>query len=226
MSVAQNSVTLSIIGSAGRGADADKMSGEVFERAVCKATRFIKNKNIDIDNLVLVSGGSAWCDHVAVRLFLEKIHFPITSFDISCDNVKVKQFQGLVLHLPCAFLDTGRFDNSVCGRILNELHDEFNAKMNLNNDSHFDSFSDILAAIHLGAEVVVTNGFSGRNARVAESDYVLAFSWHANEAELLRSGGGTAQTYEMAKGKKRNCYHITLIAPLVKDVNAWFCKKS
>lgn len=64
--------TLSIIGSAGRKEDAAKVSKERFDAMVYDANQtIIETLKLDPKKLILVSGGAAFGDHVAVKLFLD-----------------------------------------------------------------------------------------------------------------------------------------------------------
>src|ERR1700722_8290227 len=63
---------LSIIGSAGRNEDAAKVSKERFTSMGHDAHETITKKlKLDPKSVILVSGGAAFGDHVAVKLFLE-----------------------------------------------------------------------------------------------------------------------------------------------------------
>src|SRR5687767_5866354 len=96
MSDAQKaSVRVAIVGSAGRNEDASKMSQERFQTMCSKADNIItEDWKMERSQVILVSGGSAFADHVAVRLWLEK----------------PSAYAGLELHLPCEFeLKESRF---------------------------------------------------------------------------------------------------------------------
>lgn len=174
--------TISIIGSAGRNDDAPKMTKELFQVMVSKAKGEILSllEEKSETNYTLVSGGAAWADHVAVRLYLEGF----------CEN--------LTLHFPARW-DKNKFDNaSKDGFMSNKYHTAFSARMKV------DTLSEISQAIEKGAKVITYNGFFLRNKEVAKSDVILAFSWAENESEI---SGGTGYTWSLAKGKK---IHIPL----------------
>ena len=112
-------VTISIIGSAARSlSDQIKFNSRTFHQAFNHAkfliTEFIRSN--PSEKIVLVSGGSAWIDHIAVKLFL--------FFQLE-DGIIV---QDLKLHLPCGYKEIPetqaiRFDSdSSAGRRLNELN--------------------------------------------------------------------------------------------------------
>src|SRR5690606_1280513 len=78
--------TIAIIGTAGRGDDAAKLGPALFAAMVRDAAERVAA----FPDPRLVSGGAAWADHVAVKLFLEG------------------KVAGLTLHLPAEFRN-GRF---------------------------------------------------------------------------------------------------------------------
>lgn len=54
-------VTVGIIGSAGRKADAKKMTQQIFNKMLAKAKELItQNFKLDLSQVHLVSGGAAW----------------------------------------------------------------------------------------------------------------------------------------------------------------------
>lgn len=168
-------ITLSIVGSAGRGDDAKRMSKNHFEAAYIVAEGLIDQfgeNNYPITHLV--SGGAAFIDHVAVRLFLKK---------------KVKHLR---LFLPCQW-DNGSYEDSGTddfktnpGRTLNKYHKAFQ------NRTLIHSLSEIQSAKFEGAELLpCRGGFYGRNAMVAKSDCLIAMTF-GNKEEV--KDGGTAHT--------------------------------
>ena len=64
-------VTVSIIGTAGRKSDGSKLNPKIFVDMVKTALDTIKNV-WKLEDVELVSGGAAYADHVAVKLFLEQ----------------------------------------------------------------------------------------------------------------------------------------------------------
>ncbi len=169
--------TFAIVGTAGRKDDANRLSAKHFE-AMCECAKLLLRRFNETDYGIdtLVSGGAAWADHVAVRLFLNK------------------EVPKLKLFFPCQFLgpDIG-FDPAPLneyekqkgystGDTANHLHAKFSRKINAN------SFREIQLAIQQGAMVsVVKGGFYGRNARIAESDILLAMTFGENE--WVKDGG-------------------------------------
>ena len=170
-------ITLAIIGTAGRKDDKKRLSSESFV-SMCNIAKSLvstlKKNNYPITHLV--SGGSAWADHVAVSLYLKGI------------------VKNLRLYVPCEFINS-RFVDDNCGarnfyppgKSLNEYHDFFQRKSGIN------SLSEITSAIARGAEVLVCNGgFHGRNSMVAKSDVMLAMTF--GDKDMVKIGGGTADT--------------------------------
>jgi hypothetical protein len=185
-------------------------------RAMCK--RALQVITVDwrlpLERVRLVSGGSAWSDHVAVDLFLQHAR------DTGAADAKSASFEGLTLYLPCAiasdqpqFVDTAdRKWQTSPGRTLNALHAQFAKKMG--RDGPSATIEDLLAAQRNGAVLHVGSdrGFHARNTRVAKSQYVLALTWSAN-AKRPTGGGGTADTWKKAVAsgtKSSNMCHISL----------------
>ena len=177
---------VSIIGSAGRLGDGERMSRDLFISMVRKAEHLISNVfKLTKSDVALISGGSAWADHVAVRLWLESV----------ADTDSPDSFSGLRLYLPCAFDSTSdgsppMFHGSV-GERLNELHASFTNKMKC----EFDSRTDIVCAHALGAELNYQYpGFHNRNRQIGQSEYIIAFTW--GESNVFPKAGGTKHTWD------------------------------
>jgi hypothetical protein len=145
------------------------------------AERFIDFYHHHDRAIELVSGGAAWADHVAVRLFLDG------------------KASSLTLHLPCPFvdgkyLDTGSNDwRTNPGQSANYYHQKFSQAMGC------DTLADIQTAISKGANVVVGAGFHQRNSQIAKSDVLLAFTWAVGDTP---SDGGTLDTWNKCKAPK------------------------
>ena len=128
-------------------------------------------------------------DHIAVGLFL------------------MQEVPSLTLHLPTQltidgkpqFMDTGSTDWRINpGRSANKLHKQFSTKINE------DSLQHLNTAITVGATLFIHEGFHARNSSVAESDYLLAFTWGSGD---VPKEGGTMDTWSKCKGRK---YHVPL----------------
>src|SRR4029077_1292165 len=97
-------------------------------------------------DIQLQSGGAAFSDHLAVRLYLEHL---MEAFDL---NNSDHCFKTLTLWMPCAFqerrfADTGSYDwKANPGKIANRQHDLFSKLIK------HDSFKDLACAKALGAE--------------------------------------------------------------------------
>jgi hypothetical protein len=195
----EKKVTIAIIGSAGRKDDASKMKATFF-RQMCDSSKKIIVDEWKMVNPPphLVSGGSAWSDHVAVRLFIDSaLHHLATS---SKEDKEIIRVSGLTLHLPCdfemdsknpRFKDTGSSSwMTNPGRYLNELHKKFSQVCGIS------SLVDIFTALKLGATCTVSSGFHARNALVAQSQFVLAWTWSSTQ---VPQDGGTLHTWNLAK---------------------------
>lgn len=201
MSVCNNNINkfkISIIGTAGRNEDSNKMSKVLFTTVMNHVKHFIINiLHLNFNNIILVSGGSAWIDHVAVRLYLENI--------FSDDNNK---FAGLQLHLPCPIIkdiNTNKYifsPNSTAGTMLNSLHSNFCNKMG----SNFHSIEDIISVQALNAVIISNyNGFLDRNKAVSKSEYIIAYTF--NNSNIPKEGG-TKHTWDLSKSNHK--YHFSL----------------
>lgn len=196
---------IAIVGTAGRGSDAAKMSPAIFNKMAQYAKQCISKLSPEHSKVILVSGGSAWADHVAVKLFLESL--------LEEDgSTNVPRIGGLELHLPCAF-DDGSSGNpeydrkSFVGNRLNTLHHSFDRKM-MTSEKRFNSLNDIRTAILLGAVIKVRNGFHARNTTIARSavDGLIAFTWR-NDLSTPKQGG----TYDTWKKSTSSCkIHVPL----------------
>jgi len=168
-------ITFAIVGTAGRKDDATKLSKQHFEAMCIVASGLIDQCNESNYTIThLVSGGAAWADHVAVKLFSDKKVPHLRLFlPAEWDNGSYKDL-GI----------TDPFKNP--GGTANYYHKRFQ------NSTHIHSLSQIQSALSEGAELIpVAKGFYARNALVAKSDFLLAMTF-GNEHEVKE--GGTADT--------------------------------
>src|SRR3990167_1052603 len=166
---------VSICGSAGRNEDLEALNKDVFERMISKAKEYLETLG-EKKEIILVSGGAAWSDHIAVKLFL------------------TGDYGGLVLHLPCEFKN-GKFEDfsTNCAKSANYYHALFSQKC------CFNSLKELEQAIHKCAKIAIHKGFFARNTYIASSPYLLAFSTApGNKPEK----GGTLDTWSKCKGIK------------------------
>ncbi|XWV25276.1 hypothetical protein QJ856_gp0494 [Tupanvirus deep ocean] len=135
------------------------------------------------DNIILVSGGSAWADHVAVQLYLEG------------------NFGGLELYLPTTFnTKTKKFENTHEGRTLNFLHGQCADKTKCDI---FGELSQVVSSPNV--KVVVKRGFFARNTLISQNcDHLIAFTFGENAP----IDGGTFDTWK--KTKHENKIHFSL----------------
>jgi hypothetical protein len=196
--------TVSIIGTAGRKEDGAKLNKEVFLTMCDTARRVITvDWKLAPEKVRLVSGGSAWADHVAVRLYLDSVFSHCFG-----DDCAAPAFGGLTLYLPCALdrskakapraVDTGSAQwQTNPGRVLNQLHAVFAKELG----SDASPYADMIAAEALGAKLDCSAaGFHKRNSLVARSDYLLAFTWGTDSKQP--KDGGTLDTWNKSKAMK------------------------
>lgn len=189
---------IGIIGTAGRGEDAYRLSarsfikmGELVHEIV---TRKLQVQCTDVD---LISGGAAWADHLAVHHFLA-----------GCGKT-------LTLALPCEwdaekvqYIDNGSDDWRVNpGRTANRMHRAFGSRCG------FDSLGEVNTALaHPNCTRIVGKGFHDRNTYVAERCFALiAFTF--GDGPALKDGG-TADTMRKFLAKNSTgAFHV--------DLNTW-----
>ncbi len=184
--VRPSTAVVSVIGCAGRRSDAIRMTFGLYNRMVDRCRQVISGL-IEPGGVHLVSGGAAWSDHIAVTLFLSG------------------EFAGLTLHLPCQLTAHGFAETSSShwaqnpGRLANMLHRQFSEKLGR------DTLRELNEARERGARIEVHNGFHARNNKVAQSPYLIAFSWGENGSPPR--DGGTRYTWDRAHG---TCVHVSL----------------
>jgi len=177
-------IRVAIIGTSGRQEDLLELDTHMYDLMQQFSIYLIEHMfELLWTSVHLVSGGSAWCDHLAVRLYLENRIYGI------------QPCHGLSLYLPCQFItsaqpqhsqfeDTGQSDwNLNPGRTLNQLHHRFSQKIGRS------TMHDITCAHVLNAVLNTSQrGFHARNNEVAKCDYMIAFTW-SHEATNVKEGG-------------------------------------
>lgn len=181
MNIESSMVIVGIIGTAGRD-KSQNYTVDLFNKMVSVCKYMLAN----LQEITLVSGGAAWADHVAVRLYL--------------DGYVSK----LILHLPCNWDNGKYYDNGSSdwrtnpGKMANNYHQKFSQILCTN------SLEEINRAIEKGAEVHIHRGFHARNTLVAKCDYLIALTWSDTDTP---AAGGTLDTWNKCKAQK---YHISL----------------
>lgn len=177
---------VSIIGSAGRSIPKTHQTRETMEAMYNHCLGKLKTLPT---KPILVSGGAAWADHLAVWLGL-------------------REGYSVVLHLPCEFKDVMYVDNGSSdwrtnpGKTANYYHRVFSTALGT------DSLGDIQKLMEMDTtEVHVGKGFHERNGKVAKSEYMLAYTWGRGDEP---DDGGTKHTWDLAAktGCKRR--HVSI----------------
>lgn len=189
---------VSIIGCAGRGSQYTALSTQKFN-TMCNKTLEILQMNFNLElgsegNIHLISGGAAWSDHVAVKLFLDK------------------KVAALTLELPCKwdskkhmYVDNKSDDwKKNPGRSANKYHKTFSVIRNIN------SLIDIKHAFENGAKCNVWEGFHDRNKRVANTDYMIAFTLSNSDSPM--NGSGTHHTWKLCNVTAEHKVHIPILS--------------
>ncbi len=184
---------VALIGTAGRSADGKRITLSLYQKMVTFADEWLIAKFPDRSEIILVSGGAAVSDHIAIVLYLQGLRN---------DN----PFGGLELHLPArfahsSFVESGaKFD---AGRISNHYHRVFSTRI-YGNGAH--TRRQIQLAQDSGAVVKIYSGFKVRNLRVGKADHLLAFTWGSG-AVLADDGTAHCWAHSIALTKE----HVPLI---------------
>ena len=179
-------IRLAIIGSSGKNPlDLEKYSIDHFTFMTETINSYIKNTiQTELSNIILVSNGSAWADHVAVQLYL------------------TRQYGGLELYLASKFdLKHSRYVNTHEGRSLNKLHQQCQEKTQINVLGE-------LAKVQYRPNVKITvkRGFVARNTLVAHNcDHIITFTFSETVLDNII-------VHTLNKVKHNNKYHAFLNA--------------
>lgn len=186
--LATHRMRVAVVGTAGRAKDFEShLTQDLFEDMV----RVVADKVMP--DTVLVSGGAAWADHVAVTLFLRG------------------KVSGLELHMPCEwdakrtqFVDTGALHWAANpGRTANAYHRSFSKAIGRS------SLSEIASAQEKGAVLTTHDGFHARNTVIArECDRAVCPTWASGDAP---TGGGSLDTWRKCTKPKEHLSFLTLI---------------
>ncbi|MCZ8254979.1 MAG: UvrD-helicase domain-containing protein [Polaromonas sp.] len=181
---------VAVIGTAGRD-KSRHFDRPLWDQMVEDLRRRVGSKD------VLVSGGAAWADHLAVRMFLDGAVAGLRLYLPSPFDTRSKRFEAPAGSGPSS------------GSVSNYYHERFQALTGI------DSRSEIAQAIALGAissAQPLQSGFGGlfaRNAQIAQDSAVLlAYTWFAGDAPDP-SSTGTRNTWDQFKGQRA---HVSLDA--------------
>lgn len=186
-----------VIGTAGRGADGSRITLSLYRKMVTFTDEWLAANYPDRLNIILVSGGAAVSDHIAVELFLQGLK-------------NGNPFGGLELHLPAVFMNSkfiemgsGRFD---AGRVSNHFHRIFSTRL-FADGNH--TRRQLQLAKDRGAVVKTYSGFKVRNLQVGKADALLAFTWGEGGTP---ADGGTAHTWGHSIALKKHHVSLTELA--------------
>ncbi len=149
-----------------------------------------KVMNTTTENVILVSGGSAWADHVAVQLYL------------------TKKFAGLELYLPSEFdHKKKKFKNTHEGRTLNNLHEQCQVKTQMPVlDELARVVSSSKASANSKVKIIIKRGFKQRNTLISQNnDHLVAFTFSTSDEP---NSGGTADTWLKTKHDNKKHYSL------------------
>ena len=182
---------VALIGTAGRDKEhATSMTPALWQAMVTDAQGRVRPTD------AVISGGAAWADHLAVRLFLDG------------------HAAALQLHLPAPLGADGRFvgpginAGGSAASAANYYHDLFKRSAGV------DGLKDIAQAIARGATVTAEPEGPGYGAMMARNKHVaagcdnmVAYTW--GDADIP-ADGGTKSTWDMARNADR--VHVGLAA--------------
>ena len=128
---------------------------------------FIKKHNFKKSEIILISNGYPWIDHIPVVLFL-------TNENNENNNDKDDMYSGIELCMPTEINHkTQNFLNTHEGRSLNELHNKYKEISTIDS---LNNLSRIVQAKKTNKKSIIKRGFKQANtSMVRNCDYVLAF---------------------------------------------------
>lgn len=179
---------LAIVGTAGRDRH-QHLSRALFLSMVNHARGQLQLLTVRHGAIQVVSGGAAWADHVAVALQHHDTHlFLPAAWDGS---------RG-------AFQDTGVRDwRTNPGGTSNHWHRAFQATTGI------PSLLDIGVFVMTGRTTTI-QGFHERNKAVAQSEYLLAYTWGEGD---VPADGGTSHTWGCCTGQRCHIPLSRLVVP-------------
>lgn len=191
--------SVGIIGTSGRRDDLGKLDLYLFTWMVNKACELIRQLEEESGDseVRLVSGGAAFADHIAVRLF------------------NAEKVDRLLLCLPARFWREQHLynPNEQAGFQSNHYHQIFSQKCFGQVNA---SLLDVHEAIERGAETSIHAGFLTRNRFIAHhSDFLIAFTF--GRQEYLKNGGSahTMGVFLSSPKAEKASLHVNLNDKLV-----------
>lgn len=187
-------IKLGIVGTSGLDPrDKKKLCAEhmnwMHETVRCYIEHVLKEEPA---NIILVSGGSAWADHIAVQLYL------------------TDEFAGLELYLPSKFdCKQKKYVNTHEGRKLNMLHGECMDK------TGNDVFMELMRAVSKKkTKVTIQRGFLPRNTLIAKnSEHLIAFTFNPDDP----TSGGTFDTWKKTKHNNKTNFDLSDVSTKISD---------
>jgi hypothetical protein len=188
-------ITVGVIGTAGRG-EAGKVLSLGHWRWMCEDFRRRLEELGEKEEIVLVSGGAAWADHLAIAAMLDLVVSGVTVFAPCAWDLENEQYY-----------DTGETDSydwvTNPGPTANYYHELFSRVVGFDSLKQLDRLvkEELRFVYHPG------NGFHERNGRIAEGcDVLLAYTLGTGSQP---NDGGTLDTWKRAYRKCKRT-HITI----------------
>lgn len=154
----------------------------IWQQMLQSVENQLRQWNLQPDQVHLISGGAAWSDHVAVRLFIRY-------------HEQGRPFHGLTLYLPANWTGQGYDPNQRTAFTSNFYHQQMSEALFIN------SLQEIETARKYGATLISGSDFGVRNRKIAaNSEFLIAFTWDVKQGRP--GSNGTLQTWSM-------CRHIS-----------------
>lgn len=196
---------LAIIGASGRDEDGQRFANQpdMFLRRMVDAARTIASLT---GARILVSGGAAWADHIAILLFLEEpmrfsLHLHLPAF-LRADPRDPHSME---------YLDSGADGGKSAAAVSNRLHREFHRQIAPLRPG-WSPFRDLHTAfVHTSATNRLYRGFMPRNDAVAaDADAVLAMTFGAGPQVKARSGTAYTMAAFLRSHDRSRAFHLDL----------------
>ncbi len=183
-------IKISIVGTSGRGNIINNLTKDLFNKMVIYTdnhiSNYLKENNLDWKNVELISGGAAWSDHIAVKIYKNHLTSSLNIY-IPCKwNNDKKQYE-----------DNGKDWRINPGKSSNNYHNKFSKKMEYNTLKELDELKSCFNDDYFG--------FHKRDSIVAKCDIMIAFTF-SNSSEP--ESGGTKFTWSKCKTSLK--YHISI----------------
>lgn len=122
---------------------------------------YIENNNLKREEIILISNGYPWIEHIPVSLYLKN------------ENT-TNSFNNIELYMPTGINNKEeQFLNTHEGRVLNNLHNKYKSLSNINS---LENLTNITKYKKPSKKIIIKRGYKQANTlMVRNCDYVLVF---------------------------------------------------